>query len=820
LEILDIVDEANRQIERKHPLARCEECPLYELNENPVLGRGPEGKVKVAVVGEAPGFVEATTGRPFVGDSGKVLDEVLRNNDINRKDVFVTNVVACRPEKNATPTPAAIEACKPRMLAELIEHEPEYVVMAGAVAAKALGLSGAMKKLRVGPPRQIEIPFTDPSGVEWAFRTKGIPTWHPAFAMRSQDALPDIDLDVSKITKGTAPITYTEPKRVVADVEWMALAAIEDLCEMNGPFAVDIETGFDKDETDAHADQRPLLCIGVGYKPGHVVIFSEEMMRNNVVMAALAKVLRDKPLVMHNGKSDVAGLMTAMGPVNLRYDTMLEHYVLDERTGGHSLGELGIELLGTPDWKAWTKPYLAKGAEKNFADIPRHLLYQYNAIDCDVTLRLHTMFWPRIQEQGRTKLHDETLIKAANQLVYPEIDGIGFDMPYSLELTQRLQDEISEVEGRMEELLGQPINPRSPQQLVKLFNERGWHVPNGKKSTGGTGPTTGEKALTTARLLGKYDEEALAFLDLLMQARDLSKDNGTYCRGMQKRAVQQADGSYRIHTTFTLHVTTTGRLSSKDPNLQNIKDKDYLRRQFIAAPGNVFVSGDYSQVEGRVLAVVSGDPYLGDLFRNTERDIFDEINQSLYGVVDKSKRRLLKTFFYGYSYGRTAHGIANDPEFMMDVRDAQRQLDAFKALIPTVGEWQEETWQKVQDQGYLETTFGRRRHFPLITNRNKDEVRNTALAFIPQSEASDICLRAFTHMRPELEVNYGNEGRIRLTIHDAIVTEVVAHREAEMREDMRYYMENSGNAWARQQDSDIPFQVAFKSGTSWDQLEG
>lgn len=408
--------------------------------------------------------------------------------------------------------------------------------------------------------------------------------------------------------------------------------------------------------------------------------------------------------------------------------------------------------------------------------------------------------------------HDH-MVAAANQLVYPEMDGIGFDMPYSLELGERLQGEIQVVETSINAQIQQELNPRSPQQLVKLFQERGWYLPKGKKK--GTF-TTAAPALARAMEDGRYEAEANRFLHLLFEHRDLAKDDGTFCRGMQKQAVLQPDGTYRIHTTYTQHVTTTGRLSSKSPNLQNIKDKAYLRRQFIAADGNTLLQGDYAQVEGRVIAALSGDPYLGDLFRNTERDIFDELSIAMYGSLIKEKRRLLKTFFYGLAYGRTAHGIAQG--FGMDLADASRQLEQFKSLIPGVVAWQEQTWQQVQDQGYLETTFGRRRHFPLITNRNANDVKNEALAFVPQSTASDICLRAFTHLRPAMEEAFGDTARIRLTIHDAIVSECYKASERDVRLLMRSLMETSGNDWSADQGSDIPFAVAFKSGTSWDQL--
>lgn len=813
---------AEPPVVRKHPLALCETCPLYGC-KGPVNGEGPDGPVQIAVVGEAPGFHEATLLRPFIGPSGDVLNEILRNNDIDREKIWVTNTVMCRPDDNATPSTAAIEACKPRLYDELVDANPEYVIAMGAVAAKAFGQSGSMAKLRVGPPKDVVVDAT-PDGSD-PYHFKLINTWHAAYAMRLPDALPSIDLDFSKAVKGTTATPWREPQLIVVDDREMSMLAIGDLWEMPGPFAVDIETGVEKDDADTdHPDQRPLLCVGVEYEPDKVVVFGKSVMDDPLILKALSGLFGDKPLIMHNGKSDVAGMFPVMGETNLVYDTMLEHYVLDERTGGHSLGQLGIELLGTPDWKAWVKPYLKAGKQKNFADIPDDLLYRYNAVDCAVTGRLHRMFWPELEKQGRVKAHDH-MVAAARQLVYPEMDGIGFDMPYSLDLTGQLQDEISQLAQEITDYLGVEINPGSPQQLIRLFTERDWHVPIAKKQKGGRGPTTAAPALNQAMLAGKYDEDALGFLDLLFRYRDLTKDDGTFVRGMQKRAVdhsdEEGDSHFRIHTTYTLHVATTGRLSSKDPNLQNIKDKKHLRRQFVAADGNLLLQGDYSQVEGRVIAVLSGDEYLCKLFGNAERDIFDEICIALEGKVIKPKRRLHKTFFYGYSYGRTAHGIANAPEFRMDVRDAQRQLDAFKALIPQVGEWQEETWQRVQDQGYLETTFGRRRHFPLITRANANDVKNEALAFMPQSTASDICLRAFTQLRPDLEESFRGEpnpARIRLTIHDAIVVETPESELRDTEHFMRTCMEASGNRWSREQGSDIPFAVAFKSGPSWDKL--
>jgi uracil-DNA glycosylase family 4 len=795
--------------QRKTPLARCEQCPLYE-QPGPVHGDGPDGPVKVMVLGEAPGFQETIYGRPFCGPSGKVLDEALHYNDIPRKDVYVTNTVLCRPPDNANPPKEAVAACSERLWDEIRRHEPEYIIATGAVAAKALGYGAAMSKMRVGPPRPERIPY-GPSPVDGYLDTRVILTWHPAYCLRVPDALPSMALDIGKV-HGVGPADWREPDLFVPRTVERAIAAIQDLMEMPGPFAVDIETGLEKDEVDIHADRQTLLCVGVGYERDKVVVFPRELLADPMIQGQFGTFLRRRPLIFHNGKSDLAGLWSMFGLVNMVYDTMLEHYALDERTGIHSLEQLGIELVGTPPWKEMVKPYLTRGRGKNFADIPPEVLWRYNAIDCSVTWRLHELFWSQLTAQGRTGLLTDILIPAARELVHLEMEGIGFDMDYSERLEAELHERGVQVEHAMRDLLGREVNPRSPKQLLDLLTEHEAFVPVDKRKK-----TTSAPALKAALKAGKYDDNPVIqdFLELLFLHRKLAKDEGTFVRGMQKVAVEHPWG-HRVHTTYTLHVTTTGRLSSKSPNLQNIKDDPALRRQFVAGPGKVLLQGDYSQVEGRVIAALSGDEYLLGLFRNPDRDIFDEITEAMYGRPDPSKRRLVKTFFYGLSYGRTAYGIAEG--FGIAHKEAQDQLERFKSLVPGVVAWQEATVRKVLDQGYLETTFGRRRHFPLISDQNYTDVRNEALAFVPQSTASDICLRAFTRLRPALDERFGQDARCRLTIHDAIVVEVNEHWIADVQDLVHQYMTDSGEDWSRALEHHVPFDVAFKSGRSWDKL--
>lgn len=752
----------------------------------------------IAIVGEAPGFHETFHGKPFVGPSGKVADEVLRYHGIKRENVWVDNACGCRPVENETPSKVAIDACRPRLIAELERHAPKHVIAMGAVATQSVfGEKQTMAKIRIGPPKSSHLL----PGV------RVIPTWHPAFALRNADALPSIALDVGK-ARGAGGGDWVMPWYAVVKDPATALDVIGQLHDKGEWLSVDIETGFDKDELFEHADQYGLLCIGIGWERGKVVVIARSALYDDQdqpypeVIVALTELFQVKKLIMHNGKSDVAGLMGVLGPTNLAFDTMLAHYTIDERVGHHSLGELGIELLGVHDWKAEFKTLIPKGS-KNYGDAPPYELWRYNAIDVDVTWWLFEIFSDQMERENLRATHD-FLVEASKDLVYLEMEGIAFDREYSKDLSKEMEKALLDMEFMINTVCGRELNPRSPKQIIAFFEEHGVALPKGKNKK----PTTEAEALKRFVDEDKIPEGPVrSFVYELMSHRRESKLHGTFVKSLQK---QERNG--RIHTSYTLQVTTSGRLSSKSPNLQNIDKEKKIRRQFIAADGNILIQSDYSQAEGRVIATEAQDRYLRELFLNEERDIFDEITEAIYGHPDPDLRRLIKTFFYGLAYGRTAHGIAKG--FNISIEEASRQLEAFKSLIPDTMKWQGHVQSIVLDQGELITPiFGRHRRFPLITNANRKDVMNEALSYVPQSVASDICLDAFVHLRRRLEREQP-ELKIRLTIHDALVVEAPIEMRELATEIMREEMVASGARYTGY----VPFKVESSYGTSWGDL--
>jgi DNA polymerase-1 len=297
------------------------------------------------------------------------------------------------------------------------------------------------------------------------------------------------------------------------------------------------------------------------------------------------------------------------------------------------------------------------------------------------------------------------------------------------------------------------------------------------------------------------------FVSGLLDHRFEAKRYGTYVKGIRNRLYGN-----RVFTNYMLHGTTSGRLSSRNPNLQNIVRDKNIRRQFVVSkPGNVLVQADYKQAEGRVVCWLAQDEYLRAIFADPTQDIFDQLGAGLYKTLDKltkEQRVRTKAYFYGIGYGREAYSIAQ--EYKIPLAEALVDYDKFLATIPNVVFWQDTIRARVLDGKDLVSPFGRRRRFALITPQNKRDVFNEALSYLPQSIASDICLDALIHLRPKLR----GIGFIRLTIHDALVVEAPESRVELVQHMLRTEMVEA----ARRVTTYVPFEVDVSVATNWGDL--
>lgn len=774
---------------RKHPDAECERCP-YQTTGKYVPSLFPTKPIKLTVVGEAPGPQEAKTGIPFTGPSGDLLNAVLKHHGVQREEVFLTNICSCRPHgPTEAPPKDAIAACANRLNREIDATRPPgnsrtQVVAVGGTAAKALlDDSRRISSLRVGPPKPS--PYRDDIDV--------IATWHPAFCLRSPDAFPSFVKDIGKI-RGITHGPWREPEFKVFDDPDVALLALQRMVERVRLVVLDIEVGIEKDFNYAHPEDYDLLCVGLAYAKGKAVVFGENSLKDQRVLDKLRELLSRVKIIAHNGKFDLRGLSPVVGVQQLWFDTMLASYAIDERPGQHGLKVLAIERLGAPAYDEEVQKYVGKGKGKSYANIPRSILYQYNAYDVCCTWDLYELFAVELGDRGR-QAHD-FMVEAANEIIYLELAGVRFDHAYSEELAEEYLEKIADTEKEIVDCVGYFVNPRSPKQIQAYLLKKGIRA-----------KTTNKDFLAEIRpFMTGEKEEVGRFIDILSSNRKASKLYGTYIKGLSQRTTHG-----NVYTTYLLHGTTSGRLASRNPNMQNIVRNKPIRNQFtVASPDNVLIQSDYKQAEGRAITTLAQDEYLRDIFQDSARDIFDELTERIYGKDKwgKEERVKIKTFFYGLSYGREAPSIAR--EFDMPLNEAHELLSSFKALIPATVAWQSAISHKVLSGEDLITPFGRKRSFHLITDENKKDVLNEALSFLPQSIASDICLSALIVLRPMLV----GLATLRLTIHDAIVAETHKDRQDEVIEIMQREMVAAGRRFTEY----VPFAVDSTIGTRLGEL--
>lgn len=767
----------------KHPLANCEKCPFEKAPFVPT--QNPYPRAKLAVVGEAPGAYEAGRGIPFTGPSGKLLDQVLHHHGYERSEVMVTNICLCRPANNDDPPKAAIAACKPRLDAELAHSGIEKILAVGGTAASALiDPKKKISSLRIGPPK----PYIENPEI------KVVASWHPAYCLRSPDAFPSLVSDAGKL-RGKSNATWIDPDYRVFESGTNIRQAVSRLAEIKGPLVIDIECGVEKDFSFAHPNHYNLLCLGIAYGPRKAVVFGGSGLSEPAVQADVLSLLRSKRLIGHNIKFDLAGLFPIFGELEAYADTMLQSYTLDERPGQHGLKKLAIELLGAPDWEAAIKKFIPRG--KDYSHIPRPILYKYNAFDVAATWDLWELFTSRMGE--REHQQHEFLIQASNALMGLERAGMTFDMDYSLELQEMFEKELEALEVEISSTTGRNLNPRSPMQITNWFAEQGMVL-----------STTNADMMEL--ILGKTNNEKVkTFINQLLLHRRRSKLNGTYIKGFHKRLYEG-----KIFTTYTLHGTTSGRLASKNPNMQNIVRDKRIKNQFtVETEGNVLIQADYKQAEGRVITTLAQDEYLANIFRDPTRDIFDELCNDIYGAGNwiKENRVSMKSIFYGNAYGRGVAAIALELQqqgssiTLEETKDLMRE---FNARIASVIAWQASIRHKVLHGEDLTTPFGRKRSFWLITEQNKSDVVNEALSFLPQSIASDICVSALIKLQPKLR----GLATTRLTIHDALIVECRDSDSRDVIDLLKTEMTLAGETFTTY----VPFVVDVSTGTRWSEL--
>ncbi len=582
---------------------------------------------------------------------------------------------------------------------------------------------------------------------------------------------------------------------------------------------------FDTETTGIDAQQAQLVGVSFAVKAHeaayvpltHSYPDAPAQLDRDSVLLALKPLLEDpqKLKVGQHAKFDMNILANcAIGgdPANgitvrgIAFDTMLESYVLNSTAIRHDMDSLAKKYLDYSTVKF--EDIAGKGAKQvTFDKIHLDKAGPYAAEDADVTLRLHQTLFAQLQAiPSLASVLTDIEMPLVPVLARIERQGALVDSELLRLQSQELGDKMVELEREAIELAGEPFNLGSPRQLGAILYDK-FGLPVLKKTAKGQ-PSTAEE------VLDELAEEGYPLPRVLMQYRSLSKLKSTYTDRLPEQINPRTQ---RIHTSYGQAVAATGRLSSSDPNLQNIPARTAegrrIRQAFIAPPGYKLLAADYSQIELRIMAHLSGDEGLMNAFRNG-LDVHTATAAEVFNValdqVTSDQRRSAKAINFGLIYGMGAKKLGKD--IGVETKQAKAYIDAYFARYPGVRQYMESTRKLAAEQGFVETLFGRRLYLPAINSSRPMEragAERTAINAPMQGTAADIIKRAMVAVDSWLESS-GLDARVILQVHDELVLEVREDLVEQVREEIRPYMSNAAQL-------DVPLVVDVGVGANWDE---
>ncbi|KAA0873706.1 DNA polymerase I [Nitrincola tapanii] len=606
----------------------------------------------------------------------------------------------------------------------------------------------------------------------------------------------------------TPPIAMT--REVETLLSWEAFESWQQALEQAEVFALDTET------TSLNYMEAELVGISFAIEPGkaaylplaHDYVGVASQLDRKEVLARL------KPLLEDPGRGKVGQHIKYDMNVLARYgiqlqgvvaDTMLESYVLDSTAGRHDMDSLAQRFLGV---KTTSFEALAgKGKQQlTFNQIDLEAAAAYAGEDADITLRLHQHLLTKLQaEPELLKVFSEIEMPLVPILAEIEQTGAQVDAQLLGQQSQELEKRLAELEAEAYELAGETFNLSSPKQLqVLLYEKQG--IPVTKKTPKGA-PSTAEEVLQELALDYPLPK-------VILEHRGLSKLKSTYTDKLPQM-IQPSTG--RIHTSYHQAVTATGRLSSSDPNLQNIpvrtQEGRRIRQAFTAPVDHLIVAADYSQIELRIMAHLSGDAGLLRAFSAGE-DIHRATAAEVFGVtleqVSAEQRRRAKAINFGLIYGMSAFGLAR--QLGVGRNEAQAYIDHYFATYPGVQHYMESTREQAHQLGYVQTLFGRRLYLPEINARNRmrqQAAERTAINAPMQGTAADIIKRAMVKVDQWLK-HSRISARMIMQVHDELVFEV-------KKSDLEAFIQGVVQPMESAAELKVPLRVEVDYGESWEQ---
>ncbi|MEQ3695180.1 MAG: DNA polymerase I [Thalassolituus sp.] len=583
-----------------------------------------------------------------------------------------------------------------------------------------------------------------------------------------------------------------------------------DLLKSSSLFAFDTET------TSLSYKDAEIVGISFAVEAGkaayvplaHDYVGAPEQLDRDTVLAQLKPLLENKHLkkVGQHMKYDAHVLANYdIALKGVEFDTMLESYVLDSVATKHDMDSLSLKYLGLKTVKY--EDIAGKGAKQiTFNQIGIEEAGPYAAEDADITLRLHQTLWPRLQAKpALAKVFTDIEMDVMPVLFEMEENGAMIDADKLHEQSAHLDNRLQELEQEAHNSAGQVFNLGSPKQLAEiLFEKQGLPV---RKKTPKGAPSTAEEVLQ--ELAEEYELPRL-----ILENRGLAKLKNTYT---DKLPLMVNAKTGRVHTSYHQAIAATGRLSSTDPNLQNIpirsEEGRKIRQAFIAPEGYKLVAADYSQIELRIMAHLSGDKGLVSAFADG-RDVHRATAAEVFGVseaeVTDNQRRSAKAINFGLIYGMSAFGLAK--QLGTGRGEAQEYVNKYFERYPGVRDYMDNTREQAKDTGYVETLYGRRLYLPDIRASNgqrRQHAERTAINAPMQGTAADIIKRAMIKVYEWLPAS-GYDAKLLMQVHDELILEVREDQAETFAVELKTQMQCAAAL-------DVPLIVDVGIGDNWDE---
>jgi DNA polymerase-1 len=573
---------------------------------------------------------------------------------------------------------------------------------------------------------------------------------------------------------------------------------------------------FDTETTSLDYMQAQIVGVSFCIEPGsaayvplaHDYAGAPEQLNRERVLEALRPLLEDasRAKLGQHLKYDMHVLQNhGISLQGARFDTMLESYVLDSTATRHDMDSMASKYLGINT--IHFEDVAGKGAKQlTFNQVPIEKAAEYSAEDADVTMQLHRALWPKLEAvPALARIYTEIEQPLVPVLLRMEHTGVLIDRAMLELQSKELAKRMAELQEEAHAAAGGVFNVESPKQLQQILYEK-LQLPVKRKTPTGQ-PSTAEDVL---------EELAVDYPlpRLILEYRGLAKLRSTYT----ERLPEQIDPhTGRVHTSYHQAVAATGRLSSTDPNLQNIPIRSpegrRIRQAFIAPPGCVLLAADYSQIELRIMAHLSGDEGLLKAFA-ADRDIHQSTAAEVFGLapeqVSSEQRRAAKAINFGLIYGMSAFGLAR--QLGIDRPAAAQYVERYFARYPGVKRYMDATRELARRTGYVETVLGRRLYLPAINSRNRQlqqYAERSAINAPMQGTAADIIKRAMLAVDDWCSSQQG-AARLIMQVHDELILEVRIEALEKTRERVCALM--SGAA-----ELAVPLKVDSGSGANWDQ---